>query len=663
MELKWHGFQMGDQQGWHGMADAGIHTFTRDKMGSFIREMFQNSNDARRKNLPEDEPVRIKIRKQTVDGRDIPDMEGFIDILRKVERDNPDDGEFFNRLRSDLTDGRRVRMLSFEDYGTKGLELDRGEEKKSFTALVHAEGLSVQKSSTAGGAYGIGKNAIFQMSKARTVIFSSYNDSDGFLFQGVTRLASHKVDGIKMERVLNLSAVDGGEHNPLRNTAFLSEGAKSVFGRSEQGLSQFVLYPFLEPDWMEDMAKAVIRNYWYAIMEGRLEVNILDDNLDEEIVIGSANIEELAHQFFMKDGKLIEEREFKDDPEGNPLQYMWCLKKGITTEFDLPDLGTVILHLAEGPEWTAKKIAYLRNGMVITAHNKDTWGYGGMSFCGVIRCKDDKGNAMLRKMENPAHTEFSADSFEERHPGGKAKAKEALTGIRNMIKGELKKIRDQQTLATEEIPEVEDWFTGVADEGAGGAGTRSNRSSRTETPHRMIRENVKGQFVFSSEERNEAFVTDENGQVIAKGGGGGAGTGGGGITTGPGKRKKGKNPKGGGPYDGNNTRKSPLPQRIFIASTEDSGHSKYIARLGSTGEGGPTSGNIVIAQLGDSGRSATFKLIKASDSDSREEHTIEEMIGKDGDAKGYLVRNVNFPAVIELVVEEAHKSSFIISRA
>ena len=39
------------------------------------------------------------------------------------------------------------------------------------------------------------------------------------------------------------------------------------------------------------------------------------------------------------------------------------------------------------------------------------------------------------------------------------------------------------------------------------------------------------------------------------------------------------------------------------------------------------------------------------------------MIGKDGDTKGYLVRNVNFPTDLELVVEEAHKSSFIISRA
>ena len=71
----------------------------------------------------------------------------------------------------------------------------------------------------------------------------------------------------------------------------------------------------------------------------------------------------------------------------------------------------------------------------------------------------------------------------------------------------------------------------------------------------------------------------------------------------------------------------------------------------------------MIAQLGDSGKSATFKLIKASNSDSKEEHTFEELIGKDGDAKGYLVRNVNFPAVLELLVEEAHKSSFIISRA
>ena len=71
-KLEWYGFKMGDQQGWDGQAEAGVETFNSNKYGSFIREMFQNSIDARNPSLDDKTPVKIFIELKRVSSEAIP---------------------------------------------------------------------------------------------------------------------------------------------------------------------------------------------------------------------------------------------------------------------------------------------------------------------------------------------------------------------------------------------------------------------------------------------------------------------------------------------------------------------------------------------------------------------------------------------------------------
>ena len=195
-KLKWYGFPLGNQLGWEGLADAGIETFTNNKYSSFVREMFQNSLDAKDPELEEEIPVKIKISLRRISTKEIPDFETWKSFLSKmnIAAENKNK-ELFNMIQREWSNDE-IKLLLFEDSNTIGLDPDttvNGVQKRgTFTGLVHADGLSLKNSETSGGAFGIGKNAIFGMSKSRTVLFSSMNKDQECLFQGVLKLASFK---------------------------------------------------------------------------------------------------------------------------------------------------------------------------------------------------------------------------------------------------------------------------------------------------------------------------------------------------------------------------------------------------------------------------------------------------------------------------------------
>ena len=205
--LKW-GSEI-KRKGWDGLNDAAINAFNINVINSFVREMFQNSNDARDKSLPVNQqtgkrpPLHISINYKTLKQEQFPNFEEFIDIFRRIKsaEANKQHVEFFKHGEKAMGTRTAIKFFVYEDFNTTGLSGDDNDPTSTFSSCVLSEGTSVKPDDTAGGSYGIGKNAIFGFSKLRTVFYSSLSNKGEYIFKGVTKLASfNDIDGNTHER-------------------------------------------------------------------------------------------------------------------------------------------------------------------------------------------------------------------------------------------------------------------------------------------------------------------------------------------------------------------------------------------------------------------------------------------------------------------------------
>lgn len=101
-QLKWGSFTKTKNGEWNGLNNAAIYSFNGNIINSFVREMFQNSIDARDKdNLDESgklKPLLIKINYKNVGQEDFPDFDGFYEIFKQIAGSSPNksNSKFFN---------------------------------------------------------------------------------------------------------------------------------------------------------------------------------------------------------------------------------------------------------------------------------------------------------------------------------------------------------------------------------------------------------------------------------------------------------------------------------------------------------------------------------------------------------------------------------------
>lgn len=105
-----------------GINDAGIETFTADMHRSLVREIIQNSLDA--KNPQVDEPVRVEFKMIALNRDKVPDVDNLQSIIQKCRNSNKDemDAEKFFDNANNLISQPTINVLRISDYNTIGLE-------------------------------------------------------------------------------------------------------------------------------------------------------------------------------------------------------------------------------------------------------------------------------------------------------------------------------------------------------------------------------------------------------------------------------------------------------------------------------------------------------------------------------------------------------------
>ncbi len=383
-DLGWR-FPALDDSEVEGINDSITKAFAGDHEHFIARECIQNSIDHR---LDKNAPVRVEFRLQSYPRNTFPAIDELADVI-----DRCISATASVRAKEELAAIKKaaaaghIQTLTVRDFNTEGLTGEDYDENGSWHRLVRAIG-SNDPSGVAGGSYGLGKGAPFAASGIRTVFYSTYNDKGQNVFQGKTRLVSHKGTDGKMKRGVGFYGTRSADAcRSIRSKTDIP----ARFVRNERGTDIIIpAYRAVSENWELGLVYSVLNNFWPAIHERMLEVEIYDGS-ELKQTINSENLAVLLEQY-------------PGEETGNAYYYYLAKtnpdKDGYFSE-QLDGLGEVELYVKRGDDYP-KKVQQMRAPlMVVSAEPYRRTLLD--PFAAVLVCKDTEGNNFLKSLEPPQH--------------------------------------------------------------------------------------------------------------------------------------------------------------------------------------------------------------------------------------------------------------------
>lgn len=536
-DIGWH-HPVDESDQWDGFNEPGIEHFAGSPIRHLAREVNQNSVDA-----GETDMVEVKIRLHEVDVLSIPHLEQLKENLRSCHAASLKESKkaeiFFDSALVELNK-KKIQVLEISDYNTRGMK-GPSANGTPFYAFMKAKGQSRKDSETATGSFGIGKFAPYAVSKIRTIFISTvYQEDNGSytqLTQGKSILMSHDKDG-KRKQGVGFWGIRG-KCQPIVGVradlpSWLQRANKIDDLPVSKGSKLSVLCFDATQHWQVHLAASVAENFFGAIAEGKLRIDI-----DGKYVLDQTSIAD-----FFEDGevrKLVSSQKGEPDQFDNARNYLAAYRgdiEVITEETEQRELGLCQVKILIG-ENLPKKVCVLRNGMFITDGLTRLKSFSDFKdFVAVFHCQSTKGNELLRSMEPPRHDDFEPERLptkEERKRGAKA-----LSDLAGWIRETLKQYAKDPVSEVTEIDELKDFFGDVGD-GDGGKGTEEiNPYGEVIIRAKPIRTRIKAGKTDEGDGANGGTGEGD------EGGGGADGTGGGDGLGGKGDGEGGEGGEGGG---------------------------------------------------------------------------------------------------------------------
>ncbi len=263
---------------------------------ALVREGIQNSLDA----TPDGSQTFVRI--SLANGSDALTWDQVSQYYASANIHYTADG---SGLRSDdiLTQDDACSVLIFEDFGTHGLQGDpatpyppKDKSENNFFHFFRAEGRS-DKDSSKRGSWGLGKDTFFRASRVNTIFGLTVRDDDHRrLLMGKAILKSHYAGddycqdgyfGVLPDADSHLvMPIEDNNHIELFLNMFHLER------QNDPGLS--VIVPWLDSEITQAaIIQAVLRNYFYSIFSGDLDVMVktsgVETLLDKNSLLSEAN--------------------------------------------------------------------------------------------------------------------------------------------------------------------------------------------------------------------------------------------------------------------------------------------------------------------------------------------------------------------------------------
>ena len=457
----WHFAEMSANAGDEGPNSAMSQTFAQFPCKALVRESIQNSLDAV---LDESKPVVVCFEHGRISKYNYPKFFGLskhIQACREYYRGNKSANAIYPAMLDNLNASDDVGCIKVSDYNTKGMDYEGAATDKSFYAFVRAAGVSVKPAEGAGGSFGFGKGAFFVMSPLNTLMVSTWNKDGETFFEGVTRLCSHSIDGVKRS---HMGFYDNNGGLPIDDKS----RTPIAFKRTEPGTSICIM-GIEHDEWLkskDDLVKEVLANFFAAILRGKLEVYVGGNPIkhDTAIVINSQTIDGLMKTYFPS---------FKDvnrKNKYNPRPYYEAMagSDSLCFERELPTLGKVELYLREF-EGNVTQIIFMRKLLMKVCRDSRSLG----NYNGVFICDNPVGNKILGDMEDPEHKSWDEEQCQKTDiETSYETACSAGEEINNFIKEVLEELLSIGTTESVQISGLEKYLPSA--DGVKGKGEKGN---------------------------------------------------------------------------------------------------------------------------------------------------------------------------------------------
>ena len=415
-----------------GPNEAMSEMFKKAPFESLVRESIQNSLDAVQDKT---QPVHVLFRWGRLTGNNLPGLFSLRDHLKACV-DFWDNGttikEKFDPMIQYIDDNSvgGVYYLEVNDSNTTGMDYRPDDRSCPFYSFVRSAGNSSKTTSSAGGSYGFGKAAYFNVSGIRTVLVSTQTPEGRNFFEGVSSICTHIMDGQKRSHV---GYYDNNDGHPVSDI----DRIPKRFRREAPGTSVCIV-GVEQNDGYDDIVRAVLLHFWLSVLEGKLTVTVktsrenLASGADNTLEINRDTLDSLMESFYP---------DVQDKKRGhsNPRPYYEAVRLARTDKHHilvkeyLKNLGSVRFYIKRDKQ-ASDRISYMRSPRMLVVNKPNSTGYG---FYGVFICDDERGNEILRYTENPSHSEWD---WKNCRGNRKAEGKEALGEMYEFIDQSLLKV-------------------------------------------------------------------------------------------------------------------------------------------------------------------------------------------------------------------------------
>jgi hypothetical protein len=396
--------------------NAGIETFRGDELNSIGREVPQNSVDAQ---YDETKPVIVEFRSFQLKTADFPNHQEFLKVLDNCEvtwKGHNEKCEKFIKQAKDILSRSTISFLRISDFNTKGLEGANSTRLGTPWSSLIREAGSSNKRHNSGGSFGIGKSAPAANSKLRTLFYDSIDIHGISSHIGVANIMSFEKDG----KITTGVGYFTGDENSRAISGLI--GLDSSFIRTEPGTDVYISAFNTDEPWKERLLHSILMNFFITIHLQKLVVRI------EDLEVNHENL-----------GELIMALEDTEDFCTLKAYYQLLISKDTVVvpspERHYKTIGTfeageATLLLTTGEELNRRVLVTRETRMRLFERGRIS---GSISFTGILMITGKKMNELFKELENPAHTKWEPNRYENDPKSAEKAMKDLFKFVRDTV--------------------------------------------------------------------------------------------------------------------------------------------------------------------------------------------------------------------------------------
>lgn len=392
--------------------------FKDNPMYNLAKEICQNSLDTKVTESFENngQPIKVEFNEFWIKPSEIPGNENN-EFKRIIEEEYIFNEKYYTLDKTvpefyknalNILNGANVRCLRISDTNTPGLLGSNKEVHSPWSDLTKNAGVTDKPEGSA-GSKGKGKFASFICSELYTVFYSTKSNDGLDASCGISRLTGYK----KNDGMITIGEGYYEENNkPLNCCLNLDKN----YIRNNYGTDIYVIGFKNNENWKEKMCSAIIENFFVAIYNGDLVVDIGEEFEINKNTIGDLIDNKNISEFLLSDTVCYYKILIANKDEILSKSYSMFENNDVKLLLRKDDIDTNDVNKVASVRLTGMKILDLN---YLPRLGK----YHGILFMNGLKVND-----YFRKLENATHSNWSADRVQN-----SLEAKEKIKELKNFV--------------------------------------------------------------------------------------------------------------------------------------------------------------------------------------------------------------------------------------